>query len=51
MKEWSANLDGKGLRVGIVISRFNDFLTKSLLDGAIDGLKRHGVLEKNICVT
>lgn len=31
-----------GLRFGIVISRFNDFITKALLDGALDCLKRHG---------
>ncbi|HIA53409.1 MAG TPA: 6,7-dimethyl-8-ribityllumazine synthase [Candidatus Melainabacteria bacterium] len=31
-----------GLKFGIVISRFNDFITKALLDGALDTLRRHG---------
>lgn len=38
----------KGMKVGIVASRFNSFLVQKLLDGAIDGLVRHGVEEKNI---
>jgi 6,7-dimethyl-8-ribityllumazine synthase len=49
-KEISATLQGKGLRVGIVVSRFNDFLTKQLLGGAIDGLVRHGVKEDDVTV-
>ncbi len=44
------NLDGSGAKIGIVVSRFNDFLTSKLLDGAIDCLSRHGVDEKNIDV-
>ncbi len=35
-------------RIAIVASRFNDFFTRELLDGAIDGLRRHGVADKNI---
>ena len=42
MKEISATLDAKGLRFGIVVSRFNDFLTRQLKDGAIDCIVRHG---------
>jgi 6,7-dimethyl-8-ribityllumazine synthase len=42
MKEISATLDAKGLRIGIVVSRFNDFLTRQLKDGAIDCIVRHG---------
>ncbi|MBP3295826.1 MAG: 6,7-dimethyl-8-ribityllumazine synthase, partial [Lachnospiraceae bacterium] len=34
--------------VGIVASRFNSFIVQKLLDGAVDGLVRHGVEEKNI---
>lgn len=48
IKELSGNLYGKGLKIGIIVSRFNDFLTKELLAGAIDGLVRHGVNEKDI---
>jgi 6,7-dimethyl-8-ribityllumazine synthase len=50
VKELSGQLDGKGLRVGIVVSRFNDFLTKELLSGALDCLVRHGVNDKNVVV-
>ena len=38
----------EGMRVGIVASRFNSFIVDKLLDGAVDGLVRHGVEEKNI---
>lgn len=47
---WEGNFDAKGLRFGIVASRFNDFITSRLLDGAIDTLKRHGADESKICV-
>jgi 6,7-dimethyl-8-ribityllumazine synthase len=43
-------LDGKGLRVGIVVARFNDFISERLLQGALDCLLRHGVSEKEITV-
>ena len=36
------NLSAEGKRFGIVASRFNDFIVKALLDGAIDAIKRHG---------
>ncbi|MDP8597835.1 6,7-dimethyl-8-ribityllumazine synthase, partial [Enterococcus lactis] len=38
------------IKIGIVIARFNDFLTKSLLSGCEDGLTRSGVLTENIDV-
>ena len=50
VKEISANLIGKGLKVAIVVSRFNDFLTKQLVGGAVDGLVRHGAAEKDLCI-
>lgn len=37
-----------GMKVGIVASRFNSFIVTKLLDGAVDGLVRHGVDEENI---
>ena len=40
----------KGMKVGIVASRFNSFIVQKLVDGAVDGLVRHGVEEKNIDV-
>ncbi|WP_110926150.1 6,7-dimethyl-8-ribityllumazine synthase [Bacillus massiliglaciei] len=45
-----AQLIGSGLKVGIVVGRFNEFITSKLLDGALDGLKRHGVEEAEIDV-
>lgn len=50
IREISAQLDAKGARVGIVVSRFNDFFTKQLLGGAIDALIRHGGKEEDITV-
>ncbi len=35
-------LTAKGVKFGIVVSRFNDFINKRLLDGALDALSRHG---------
>ncbi|MBE6054491.1 MAG: 6,7-dimethyl-8-ribityllumazine synthase [Clostridium sartagoforme] len=48
MKLLEGNLMGKDLKIGIVAARFNDFIVSKLIDGAIDGLKRHGVNEKDI---
>jgi len=39
---------GKGLKFGLVISRFNEFITKKLLEGAQDALLRHGVNQDDI---
>lgn len=50
MKEISVKLLSTGLKFAIVISRFNDFLTKQLLDGAKDCLIRHGADDKDITV-
>ena len=44
------NLTAQGLSFGIVASRFNDFITARLLDGALDALRRHGVEEEKITV-
>jgi len=41
-------LDGKNLKFGIVISRFNSFITEELLKGCIDGLVRHNVKKEDI---
>ncbi|MFW6022295.1 MAG: 6,7-dimethyl-8-ribityllumazine synthase [Halanaerobiaceae bacterium] len=41
-------LVGQGIKVGIVVGRFNEFISGKLLGGAIDGLKRHGVEEVDI---
>jgi 6,7-dimethyl-8-ribityllumazine synthase len=44
------NLTAKGFAFGIVASRFNDFITARLLDGALDALRRHGADEDKITV-
>jgi 6,7-dimethyl-8-ribityllumazine synthase len=49
-RELSGDLNASGLKVGIVVSRFNDFLTKQLLDGAKDCFARHGGAEKDLTV-
>lgn len=47
-KIFEGNLVGSGLKVGIVVGRFNEFITGKLLSGAQDALKRHGVEEENV---
>jgi len=43
MTQYQGHFVGSGLRVGIVVSRWNDIITQRLLDGSLDGLARHGV--------
>ena len=50
MRTIEGKLDAKGLRFGIVISRFNEFISGKLLSGCLDGLTRHGADEKHIDV-
>lgn len=50
MKTLEGNLVAQGTRVAIVVGRFNEFIVSKLLGGALDGLKRHGVLEDDITV-
>ncbi len=47
-KETSGQLNAKGLKFGIVVSRHNDLFTGQLLKGALDCLARHGAAEKDI---
>lgn len=49
-KTLNGDFQGKGKRIGIAVSRFNAFITERLLDGAKDGLVRHGVNEKDVTV-
>ena len=50
MKTLEGKLVAKGIRVGIVAARFNEFITSKLLSGAMDGLIRHDVQEEDIHV-
>ncbi|UCD12178.1 MAG: 6,7-dimethyl-8-ribityllumazine synthase [Nitrospinaceae bacterium] len=45
VKEIEGGLSAEGLRFGIVVSRFNDFITNRLTGGAVDALVRHGAAE------
>jgi 6,7-dimethyl-8-ribityllumazine synthase len=45
------NLIAKGKKIGIVVSRFNDFITKDLVSGCLDTLTRHGVEDKDVVIT
>lgn len=46
----SANLNGQGLNIGIIVSRFNEFITEKLLEGCLDTLIRNGVDNENITI-
>ncbi|MGO4046073.1 6,7-dimethyl-8-ribityllumazine synthase [Staphylococcus pseudintermedius] len=48
--KFEGQLNGKGLKIGVVVSRFNDLITGRLLDGAQDALRRHQVAEDSIDV-
>ncbi|HOH86525.1 6,7-dimethyl-8-ribityllumazine synthase, partial [Ruminococcus sp.] len=50
MKTYEGKLVSKDIRVGIVVARFNEFITSKLLGGAIDTLKRHDVSDGAIDV-
>jgi len=49
-KRYVGKLVGEGLKFGVVVSRFNEFITGKLLDGAQDTLARHGVKEADVDV-
>ena len=50
MKEIEGRIipDSQNVKIGIVASRFNDFIVGRLIDGALDGLKRHDIKDENI---
>lgn len=48
MQTWEGELRGEGLKFALVVSRFNDFITTKLVEGALDQLLRHGVDQENI---
>ncbi|MGB7605139.1 MAG: 6,7-dimethyl-8-ribityllumazine synthase [Lutisporaceae bacterium] len=48
MKIYEGKLIAQGLKFGIIVGRFNEFIGGKLLSGALDALKRHGVEEENI---
>jgi len=48
MKIYEGKLVSKEIKVGIVAARFNEFITGKLVEGALDGLKRHDVQEEDV---
>ena len=48
MKTYEAQIDGTGLKIGVVVARFNDFITGRLLEGCRDALVRNGVADDDI---
>ncbi|MHB8506201.1 MAG: 6,7-dimethyl-8-ribityllumazine synthase [Acidimicrobiales bacterium] len=50
MQVIEGRLDGSGLRVAIAASRFNELVVSRLLEGCLDGLRRHGVAESDVAV-
>lgn len=50
MPMYEGRVDGAGLRIGIVVARFNGLVTNQLLDGARDALRRGGVADDNVTV-
>ena len=50
MKVIQGELQAKGLKFAVIVSRFNDFITGKLLEGAVDALVRHGAKEEDIDV-
>ncbi|HXK65985.1 MAG TPA: 6,7-dimethyl-8-ribityllumazine synthase [Spirochaetota bacterium] len=50
MNTIEGKLDASGLKVAIIVARFNEFITNKLLSGALDCLQRHNADEKNITV-
>ncbi len=50
VKVFEGQLVAEGLKVGIIVARFNEFINSKLLGGALDGLKRHGVKEEDTSI-
>lgn len=50
MNTFEGSVVASDVKIGIVVARFNDFITSRLLGGALDGLQRHNVAEENVDV-
>jgi 6,7-dimethyl-8-ribityllumazine synthase len=48
--ELEGEVEGEGLRIGIVVSRFNERVTENLLRGAVEALKKHGVVSRRMTI-
>jgi len=50
MKQIEGDFDAKGLKFDLIVSRFNDFISSRLLEGALDCLRRHGARDEDLTV-
>ncbi|MCX8036769.1 MAG: 6,7-dimethyl-8-ribityllumazine synthase [Candidatus Sumerlaeia bacterium] len=50
MKQIEGHYDARGLKIDLIVSRFNDFISSHLLDGALDCLRRHGARDEDLTV-
>jgi 6,7-dimethyl-8-ribityllumazine synthase len=50
MKHIEGQYDAKGLKIDLIVSRFNDFISSHLLEGALDCLRRHGARDEDLTV-
>jgi len=50
MKIYEGQLQAKGFKIGIIVSRFNDFISSRLLEGALDALRRLGAEEGDLAI-
>jgi 6,7-dimethyl-8-ribityllumazine synthase len=48
VKKIEGKLDAKGLKISLVVSRFNEFISSKLVEGALDCLRRHGIKEEDL---
>ncbi|MCZ6484975.1 MAG: 6,7-dimethyl-8-ribityllumazine synthase [Acidobacteria bacterium] len=48
MKDFAGKMESKGLKIGIVVSRFNEMITEKLLTGALDTLRQTGIEDQDI---
>ncbi|MBF0516624.1 MAG: 6,7-dimethyl-8-ribityllumazine synthase [Nitrospirae bacterium] len=50
VKQYEGELNANGFKFCLIVSRFNDFITGRLLEGALDALKRHGAAGQDIAI-
>jgi len=50
MKQIEGHFDAKGLKIDLIVGRFNDFISSRLLDGALDCLRRHGARDADLTI-
>lgn len=50
IKTFEGQLDSKGLKIGLVVGRYNEFMSGKLLEGALDALKRTGAEESDLSI-